>query len=114
MTADVYGTGAADTMLGRALDGLPRDSYCLIGIIGHDIYPGKRDGAKGFLRFTDEVGMRVGEVFRLPSPGTGGDRKAETAAATELVMRRIAALLPPAYRGIYGDPEPGGSSRRVR
>jgi aryl-alcohol dehydrogenase-like predicted oxidoreductase len=53
MTADVYSNGEADTMLGRALQGIPRDSYCLIGIIGHDIYPGKRDGAKGFLRFTD-------------------------------------------------------------
>lgn len=53
MTADVYSLGEADTMLGRALTGIPRDSYCLIGIIGHDIYPGKRDGAKGYLRFTD-------------------------------------------------------------
>lgn len=53
MTADVYSNGEADTMLGRALQGISRDSYCLIGIIGHDIYPGKRDGAKGFLRFTD-------------------------------------------------------------
>ncbi len=53
MTADVYSLGEADTMLGRALQGIPRDSYCLIGIIGHDIYPGKRDGAKGFLRFSD-------------------------------------------------------------
>lgn len=53
MTADVYSLGEADTMLGRALAGIPRDSYCLIGIIGHDIYPGKRDGAKGYLRFTD-------------------------------------------------------------
>jgi aryl-alcohol dehydrogenase-like predicted oxidoreductase len=53
MTADVYGTGAADTMLGRALDGLPRDSYCLVGNIGHDFYEGKRDGSKGFPRFTD-------------------------------------------------------------
>ncbi len=53
MTADVYSNGEADTMLGRALQGIPRDSYYLVGIIGHDIYPGKRDGAKGFLRFTD-------------------------------------------------------------
>lgn len=53
MSADVYSLGEADTMLGRALQGIPRDSYCLIGIIGHDIYPGKRDGAKGYLRFSD-------------------------------------------------------------
>jgi aryl-alcohol dehydrogenase-like predicted oxidoreductase len=52
MTADVYGTGEADTMLGRALEGFPRESYCLIGIVGHDIYSGKRDGSKGYARFT--------------------------------------------------------------
>ncbi len=53
MTADVYGNGAADEMLARALEGFPRDSYCLVGAIGHDFYATKRDGAKGFPRFTD-------------------------------------------------------------
>ena len=53
ITADVYGAGEADRALGRALDGLDRDSYCLIGAIGHDFYDGQRDGAKGFPRFTD-------------------------------------------------------------
>ena len=53
LTADVYGSGAADEMLGRALAGLPRDSYCLVGAIGHDFYSGKRDGSKGFPRFTN-------------------------------------------------------------
>jgi aryl-alcohol dehydrogenase-like predicted oxidoreductase len=52
MTADVYGAGAADEMLGRALTGLPRDSYCLVGAIGHDFYKGERAGAKGYPRFT--------------------------------------------------------------
>ena len=52
MTADVYGTGQADEFLGRALEGVPRDSYCLVGAVGHDIYTGKREGAKGFPRFT--------------------------------------------------------------
>jgi len=52
LTADVYGAGEADTLLGRALEGLPRDSYCLVGTVGHDIYRGKRDGAKGYPRFT--------------------------------------------------------------
>ena len=52
MTADVYGNGAADEMLGRALDGLPRDSYCLVGAVGHDFYKGERQGAKGYPRFT--------------------------------------------------------------
>src|SRR5580765_3245001 len=52
MTADVYGAGAADEMLGRALAGLPRDSYCLVGAVGHDFYKGERQGAKGYPRFT--------------------------------------------------------------
>ncbi|HSZ05928.1 MAG TPA: aldo/keto reductase [Solirubrobacteraceae bacterium] len=53
ITADVYGAGEADLALGRALSGVERDSYCLVGAIGHDFYAGQRDGAKGFPRFTD-------------------------------------------------------------
>jgi aryl-alcohol dehydrogenase-like predicted oxidoreductase len=53
LTADTYGTGEADTLLGRALAGLPRESYCLVGAVGHDFYTGEREGAKGFPRFTD-------------------------------------------------------------
>ena len=53
MTADAYGSGAADEALGRALAGVPRASYCLVGMIGHDFYAGLRDGQKGFPRFTD-------------------------------------------------------------
>ena len=54
-TADVYGTGEADSLLGRALDGVPRESYCLVGAIGHDFYHGQRDGSKGFPRFTSSA-----------------------------------------------------------
>ena len=53
MTADVYGQGAADEMLARGLAGKPRDSYCLVGAVGHDFYTGQREGARGFPRFTD-------------------------------------------------------------
>src|SRR3954447_20097814 len=53
MTADAYGAGEADTLLGRALAGVPRDDYALVGAVGHDFYEGERDGAKGFPRFTD-------------------------------------------------------------
>src|SRR6266404_5519642 len=53
LTADVYGNGVADEMLGRALAGLPRESYCLVGAVGHDFYSGNRDGAKGYPRFTN-------------------------------------------------------------
>jgi aryl-alcohol dehydrogenase-like predicted oxidoreductase len=53
ITADVYGEGEADRLLGRALAGVPRELYCLVGAIGHDFYTGEREGAKGFPRFTD-------------------------------------------------------------
>ncbi len=53
MTADVYGEGEADRLLGKALSGFNRSSYSLIGMIGHDFYKGKRQGEKGFPRFTD-------------------------------------------------------------
>jgi aryl-alcohol dehydrogenase-like predicted oxidoreductase len=53
ITADVYGQGGADLLVGRALAGLPRDDYALIGAVGHDFYDGERRGAKGYPRFTD-------------------------------------------------------------
>jgi len=53
LTADAYGAGEADRLLGRALAGTDRDDVCVIGAIGHDFYEGERDGAKGFPRFTD-------------------------------------------------------------
>jgi aryl-alcohol dehydrogenase-like predicted oxidoreductase len=53
LTADTYGAGEADTLLGRALEGLSRERYCLVGAVGHDFYEGEREGAKGFPRFTD-------------------------------------------------------------
>jgi aryl-alcohol dehydrogenase-like predicted oxidoreductase len=53
ITADAYGAGEADTLLGRALAGVPRSDYSLVGAVGHDFYEGERDGAKGFPRFTD-------------------------------------------------------------
>jgi aryl-alcohol dehydrogenase-like predicted oxidoreductase len=53
LTADAYGQGEADALLGRALAGVPRESYSLVGAVGHDFYEGERDGPKGFPRFTD-------------------------------------------------------------
>jgi aryl-alcohol dehydrogenase-like predicted oxidoreductase len=53
MTADAYGAGEADSLLGAALRGVERESYCLVGAIGHDFYTGAREGAKGYPRFTD-------------------------------------------------------------
>jgi aryl-alcohol dehydrogenase-like predicted oxidoreductase len=53
LTADAYGQGEADRVLGRALEGVPRESYSLVGAVGHDFYEGERNGPKGFPRFTD-------------------------------------------------------------
>ena len=53
ITADVYGEGAADALLGRALAGAERDAFALVGAIGHDFVAGERDGPRGFPRFTD-------------------------------------------------------------
>jgi aryl-alcohol dehydrogenase-like predicted oxidoreductase len=53
LTADTYGAGAADRLLGRALAGVPRERFELVGAIGHDFYEGERDGPRGFPRFTD-------------------------------------------------------------
>lgn len=53
LSADAYGQGDADRVLSRALAGVPRDSYSLVGAVGHDFYEGERNGPKGFPRFTD-------------------------------------------------------------
>src|SRR3954467_5403575 len=61
ISADAYGAGEADALLGRALAGVPRDDYALVGAIGHDFYTGPRAGAKGFPRFTDPALRGPGE-----------------------------------------------------
>jgi aryl-alcohol dehydrogenase-like predicted oxidoreductase len=61
LTADTYGQGEADRILGRALEGVPRESYSLVGAVGHDFYEGERDGPRGFPRFTDPRLRDAGE-----------------------------------------------------
>lgn len=46
-----------------------------------------------------EVTVNIGEPFRLPESGRVRGPKLDE--YTDLIMRRIAALLPPEYRGIY-------------
>ncbi len=53
ITADTYGQGEADSLLGRAVAGVARNGYSLVGAVGHDFYEGERDGPRGFPRFTD-------------------------------------------------------------
>ncbi len=53
LSADAYGQGGADSVLGVALEGVPRESFTAVGAVGHDFYEGEREGPKGFPRFTD-------------------------------------------------------------
>jgi 1-acyl-sn-glycerol-3-phosphate acyltransferase len=63
-------------------------------------------------RFTKGVTVRIGEPFRLAEalaatdPAAAADRRHAKEAGTEIIMRRIAALLPPRQRGAYGDEPP--------
>jgi aryl-alcohol dehydrogenase-like predicted oxidoreductase len=79
LTADAYGQGEADRVLGRALAGIPRDDFSLIGAVGHDFYEGEREGPKGFPRFTDP---------RLRGPDEYADY---LRMATEKSLKRIGA-----------------------
>jgi aryl-alcohol dehydrogenase-like predicted oxidoreductase len=79
ITADAYGAGEADGVVGRALAGVPRDRVCLVGAVGHDFYEGEREGAKGFPRFTDA---------RLRG---AGDYASYLRMATERSLERIGA-----------------------
>jgi len=79
LTADAYGQGEADRLLGRALAGVPREEYSLVGAVGHDFYEGERNGPKGFPRFTDPA---------LRGPG---DYASYLRMATEASLERIGA-----------------------
>ena len=47
------------------------------------------------------ITVNIGKPFSLPKAGSKLTKE-ELAEHTELIMRRIAALLPPKYRGVYG------------
>jgi aryl-alcohol dehydrogenase-like predicted oxidoreductase len=79
MSADAYGAGEADSLLGRAIGDVPREDFCLIGAVGHDFYEGEREGAKGFPRFTD------------PRLREASEYGAYLRMATERSLRRLGA-----------------------
>jgi len=100
------GTRSADGALHEARDGVAvlalRTGAAIvpIGIAGSNgVWPrGQKLPHPG-----GHVTVKVGEAFRLADvlpPGT--DRKTAKRLATDVIMRRIAALLPPAQRGAYG------------
>jgi aryl-alcohol dehydrogenase-like predicted oxidoreductase len=86
VTADVYGEGEADRIVGRAIAGLERSSYRLVGAVGHDFVDGERDGPRGYPRFTDP---------RLRGPGSYGDylRRAAEASLARCGVDRFDLLL---------------------
>ena len=106
------GTRSPDGRLQLAKDGvavLALRSGALvvpIGVGGSDkLWPkGRR-----IPRFVPSVTVRIGEPFRLAGalaaadPVAVADRRHAKEAGTDLIMRRIAALLPPRQRGAYGD-----------
>jgi len=79
LSADAYGQGEADLVLGRALEGVAREEFSLVGAVGHDFYEGERNGPKGFPRFT-------APGLRGPSEYAGYLRM-----ATEASLERIGA-----------------------
>jgi 1-acyl-sn-glycerol-3-phosphate acyltransferase len=69
-------------------------------------FNGSKQHHRGEINLPDpgHKGVRVifGEPFTIPPTIDGKRTNAD--AATDFIMRRVAELLPPAYRGIYGDP----------
>ncbi|HWB69941.1 MAG TPA: aldo/keto reductase [Solirubrobacterales bacterium] len=86
LSADAYGQGEADRVLGRALQGVPREDYCLIGAVGHDFYKGERDGPRGFPRFTDSS-------LRGPAEYAGYLRMAAERSLERMGVERFDLLL---------------------
>ena len=53
------------------------------------------------------IEMRIGQAVHLPAiNGKGEQRRLARRRNADLMMRRIAALLPPEYRGVYANLEP--------
>jgi aryl-alcohol dehydrogenase-like predicted oxidoreductase len=86
ITADVYGEGAADALLGRTLADVDRASFCLVGAVGHDFVEGERDGPRGFPRFTDPR-------LRGPDQYAGYLRRATEASLQRTGAERFDLLL---------------------
>jgi len=97
------GTRSGDGRLGRGHAGVVQ----LAVRSGATLVPVVHFGGEAFwgnlkkLRRT-RVTFRVGEPFRIEAPEGGFTKTSRTEASDEL-MRRIARLLPPRYRGLYSE-----------
>jgi 1-acyl-sn-glycerol-3-phosphate acyltransferase len=90
---------------GVAMLALRTDALILpVGVIDTDRFWPKG----GHPRIGRRVEMRVGEPFRLSEALPAGlDRRAAKTAATDLIMGRIAGLLPVRQRGVYAEAAQG-------
>ena len=93
---------------GALIEGRPGVSY-LAAKAGVPILPVATTGTQDALVKTrllhfqkPHITVRVGQPFMLP-PLQGQDRDAALQEYTDEIMCRIAALLPPGYRGVYAD-----------
>jgi aryl-alcohol dehydrogenase-like predicted oxidoreductase len=86
MTADAYGQGEADLLVGRALAGVERGRFSLVGAVGHDFYEGERQGPRGYPRFTDPA-------LRGPDDYAGYLRMAAEHSLERLAQDRFDLLL---------------------
>lgn len=76
-----------------------------VGITGTEDLPlDAKTASRGRERRRPRVRVVVGQPFTLPARRPG--EKQDLAALTDRIMREVAALLPPAYRGLYADPAP--------
>jgi 1-acyl-sn-glycerol-3-phosphate acyltransferase len=100
----------------------PRDGLALLAMrTGAPILPIGISGTDRFWprgdrpHFGERIGLRVGEAFRLADVlgDAAGDRRRAKALATDAIMTRIAALLPPRHRGVYGGSPTSGGIRPV-
>ncbi len=55
-------------------------------------------------RHRPEIEMRIGRPFKLPPiTGKGEQRRCARQENADLIMRKIAELLPPEYHGVYAE-----------
>ena len=112
LTADAYGAGEADSLLGRALR-VPREDYSLVGAVGHDFYEGERDGPRGFPRFTDPrlrgptttppiCGWRPSAASSASAPIASTCSCSTTRTAPATRARRSGTGWPPREAGLTG------------
>lgn len=93
--AGLFATGGDYLIVPCAITGSERLPFN--GGKGKGDLPPRDPGHKGVL-------VHFGEPFRLPDQIDG--KKVNATAATDYMMRKVAEMLPPDYRGIYGDDVP--------